>query len=122
MQTSPDRQRIGAEAEQRAAALLEGAGFTVLERNFRCRAGELDIVAQRGEMLVIAEVRLRSHADYGGAAGSITRAKRDRIVRAARFLLRTQPALATLAVRFDILLLSDTDGDIEWIAAAFDAG
>ena len=99
---------------------MQAAGFSIVARNFRCRAGELDIVARRGEMLVIAEVRLRSHADYGGAAASITHEKRRRIVRAARFLLRTRPALAELAVRFDILLLSDAGGEIKWIEAAFD--
>jgi putative endonuclease len=117
-----DRRRLGLDAERRAAALLEREGFKVLLRNFRCRAGELDIVAQRGEMLVIAEVRLRSHDDYGGAAASITAAKRSRIVRAARYLLRRRPTLARLAVRFDILLLSESGGPIEWIDSAFDAG
>jgi putative endonuclease len=101
--------------------LFEDAGFTVLERNFRCRAGELDIVARRDEVLVIAEVRLRSNVDFGGAAASITAEKRNRIVRAARFLLRTRPSLAELAVRFDIVLLSEADGEIEWVEAAFDA-
>jgi putative endonuclease len=87
-----DRQSLGLEAETRAVQLFEQAGFTVLSRNFRCRAGELDIIAQRGEMLVIAEVRLRSDAEYGGAAASITPAKRKRIIRAARYLLRRRPA------------------------------
>jgi putative endonuclease len=118
---TPDRQELGQEAEARAAELLQRAGFTVLARNFRCRAGELDLVAQRAHMLVVAEVRLRSCDEFGGAAASITRAKRARIVRATRYLLRSQPTLATLAVRFDILLLSTANGPIEWIESAFDA-
>ncbi len=117
-----DRQHLGREAEIRAAQLLQQAGFTVLARNFRCRMGELDIVAQRAQLLVIAEVRLRSRAEFGGAAHSITAAKRVRIVRAAHFLLRVRPSLARLAVRFDALLLSAPDGPIEWIEAAFEAG
>jgi putative endonuclease len=108
-------------AEARAACLLEQAGFTVMARNYRCRAGELDIIARRAELLVIAEVRLRSRAEFGGAAASITRSKRARIVRATRYLLRCQPALAQLAVRFDALVLSAPDGPIEWIEAAFEA-
>ncbi|HEY6452085.1 MAG TPA: YraN family protein [Steroidobacteraceae bacterium] len=112
---------MGYEAETRAAALLEQAGFTILERNFRCRLGELDIIARRGALLVIAEVRLRSRADYGGAAQSITGVKRARIVRTARYLLCVRPALASLAVRFDALLLSAPDGAIEWIPCAFEA-
>ena len=118
---TPDRRKLGQDAERRAAELLRRAGFTLLARNFRCRAGELDLVAQRAQVLVIAEVRLRSRADFGGAAASITPAKRARIVRAAGYLLRRQPALAALAVRFDILLLSASDSPIEWIESAFDA-
>jgi putative endonuclease len=122
MRDHPDRSQLGSGAEIRAASLLEQAGFTVLARNYRCRAGELDIVARRARLLVIAEVRLRSGVAFGGAAASITAAKRARIVRAARYLLRCQPALAALEVRFDALLLSAPDGPIEWIEAAFEAG
>jgi putative endonuclease len=116
-----DRRQLGQQAECRAVERLRQAGFIVLARNFRCRAGELDIVARRGGLLVIAEVRLRRDLRFGGAPASITAAKRARIVRATRYLLRCQPALARLAVRFDALLLSAPDGPIEWIEAAFEA-
>jgi putative endonuclease len=122
MPTPPDKSQLGSAAEVRAASLLEQAGFTVLERNYRCRAGELDIVARRAQMLVVAEVRLRTGTAFGGAAASITAAKRARIVRATRYLLHCQPALAALAVRFDVLLLSAAEGPIEWIEGAFEAG
>jgi putative endonuclease len=114
-----DRQRLGSAAEERAAQLLRQSGYEILLRNFHCRMGELDIVARRGGLLIIAEVRLRSSAKFGGAAASITPAKRARIVRAARFLLARQPSLAALAVRFDTLLLSSSSGPIEWIEGAF---
>jgi putative endonuclease len=117
--TRTDRQRLGSQAEERAALLLLRAGCDILARNFRCRMGELDIVARRGGLLIIAEVRLRSSSEFGGAAASITAAKRARIVRAARLLLARQPALAALAVRFDTLLLSSSSGPIEWIEGAF---
>jgi putative endonuclease len=100
---------------------LQQSGFTIVARNFRCRMGELDIVARRARLLVIAEVRLRSRTQFGGAAHSITAAKRARIVRATRFLLYVQPALADLSLRFDALLLSAPGGPIEWIEAAFEA-
>jgi putative endonuclease len=117
--SSLDRQRLGSAAEERAAQLLLRAGFDILARNFRCRMGELDIVARRGTLLVIAEVRLRSSGRFGGAGASITAAKRARIVRAARFLLARHPQLAALAVRFDTLLLQSCAGPIEWIEGAF---
>lgn len=112
--------RRGRAAEARAARMLRAAGFTLIACNYRCRMGELDLVARRGPLLVIAEVRSRSRADFGGAAASITAAKRRRIVRAARHLLLCRPALARLAVRFDALLLDGADGPVEWIEAAFD--
>jgi putative endonuclease len=115
-----DRQRVGDAAEERAAQHLQRAGYEILARNFRCRTGELDIVARRGQQLIIAEVRLRSGSAYGGAAASVTHAKRARITRATRYLLTCQPDLAKLAVRFDALLLSAADGPIDWIEGAFD--
>jgi putative endonuclease len=120
MRTQPDRSQIGSAAEGRAASVLEQAGFTVLERNYRCRAGELDIVARRDRLLVIAEVRLRTSTSFGGAGASITAAKRARIIRATRYLLRCRRALAALDVRFDALLLDASDGAIEWIEGAFE--
>jgi len=104
-----------------ALRLLQQAGFSVLARNFRCRMGELDIIARRAQLLLIVEVRLRSRHEYGGPAASITAAKRARIVRATRYLLRRRPALAALTLRFDALVLSAPGGAIEWIEGAFEA-
>jgi putative endonuclease len=115
------RAELGRAAEERAARRLHQAGFTVLARNYRCRGGELDIVARRGELLVIVEVRLRSSRRFGGPAASVTTAKRRRIVRATRVLLARQPQLALLALRFDVLATDGASGPIEWIEGAFDA-
>jgi putative endonuclease len=120
-QARTDRRRLGAAAEERAAQLLRQAGYAIVARNFRCRMGELDLIARRGGLLIIAEVRLRSSAGFGGAAASISAAKRARIVRTARYLLMRQPRLANLAVRFDTLLLCTSSGPIEWIEGAFAA-
>jgi len=116
------RHRAGREAEERAAQRLCAAGLRILHRNYRCRMGELDIVARDGDTLVIAEVRLRSSRRFGGAAASITPAKRGRIVRATRHLLARYPSLQKRPVRFDALLVSATDSPIEWLRGAFDAG
>ena len=91
----------------------------ILARNFRCRAGELDIVARCDRLLIVAEVRLRTSQDFGGAAASITEPKRRRIVRATSYLLMRRPDLAQLTVRFDALLLDTVDGPIDWIQSAF---
>jgi len=116
-----DSARRGSAAECRAARILAAAGFELVVRNYRCRMGELDLVARRGQLLVIAEVRQRTRADFGGAAASITARKRRRIVRAAGHLLQARPSLARLSVRFDALLVDGVDGPLEWIEAAFEA-
>jgi len=112
---------LGRVAEQRAAALLIAHGYELLERNYRCRMGELDLVARRGALLVIVEVRLRTSRAFGGAAASISASKRRRILLAARHLLARRPALARLRVRFDAVLLDGEHLPIEWIEGAFDA-
>lgn len=97
---------IGHAAELAAARVLERAGYRILARNFRAKGGELDIVAMDGAELAIVEVRYRASDRFGGAAASITSGKRGRIVRAARVLLLTEPALARYPARFDVVEVS----------------
>jgi len=94
---------IGRAAEEAAARMLERMGYRILCRNFRAKGGELDVVALDGEALAIVEVRYRAGDDYGGGAASITAGKRGRIVRAARALLASDPLLARLPARFDVV-------------------
>ena len=106
----------GREAEERAARHLEGRGLRVVERNFRIRGGEIDLICRDGRTLVFVEVRQRSHSDFGGAGASITAAKRGRIVLAARHYLAGK---AACDCRFDCVLI---DGDkLEWLRDAFAA-
>jgi putative endonuclease len=116
-----DRRQIGQRAEERAASHLQAAGLVLLHRNYVCRLGELDIVAREGNTLVVAEVRLRASAQFGGAAASITRAKQRRIVLATRQLLARYPSLQRLSIRFDALLVPADESPIEWLRGAFDA-
>lgn len=97
---------IGRAAEAAAARHLERAGYRILQNNFRARGGELDVVAMDGGALAIVEVRYRASDQYGGGAASITHDKRRRIVSAARALLATQPLLARLPARFDVVEVS----------------
>jgi len=94
---------IGRAAETAAARHLERAGYQILQHNFRARGGELDVVAMDGTALAIVEVRYRASDRYGSGAASITASKRSRIVRAARALLASQPTLARLPARFDVV-------------------
>jgi len=108
------RAEAGARAEALAAAFLVARGLTIVERNFRCRRGEIDLIARDGETLVFVEVRLRSRRDFGGAAASITAAKRARIAAAALFYLGRLPR--TPPCRFDAVLFDAVAADrIEWL-------
>jgi len=109
--------RRGAPAEGLAAAFLEHEGLRIVERNYRCRFGEIDLVARSGPVLVFVEVRARSSEDFGGAAGSITGAKRRRLVAAARHYLASHRV--ERACRFDVVLVRGRDGRIEWLTDAF---
>lgn len=114
---TPRAQAHGRQAETLAADYLRARGLRLLERNYRCRLGEIDLVLADGPVLVFAEVRLRRSPGYGGAAASITAAKRQRIVRAARHYLSGRPEPAC---RFDVVLLDSLAPDrIEWIKDAF---
>lgn len=109
--------RRGEPMERLASAFLERQGLTILERNYRCRFGEIDLVAASGATLVFVEVRARASEAFGGAAGSITAAKRRRLVAAARHYLARQRA--DRACRFDVVLVRGPAREIEWLTNAF---
>jgi putative endonuclease len=108
----------GGEAERCAEEFLKQHSLVLLQRNYRCRFGEIDLIMRDGAALVFVEVRMRARAFFGGAASSITPSKRARIVRTARHYLaslRAEPSC-----RFDAVLLSGREGEqIEWIKDAF---
>ena len=108
--------RAGARAEELCAGMLRAAGLRLLERNWRCRLGEIDLIAEEGRVLVFAEVRMRSGWGFGGAAESVTAAKRARIVAAARLYLSRRPETQC---RFDVFLVDGPAGDVKWIRDAF---
>ncbi|MGR8918263.1 MAG: YraN family protein [Gammaproteobacteria bacterium] len=113
----------GADFEALAEAWLNARGLHTVARNYRCRAGEIDLVMQQGATLVFVEVRYRRSSRFGGAAASVDGRKRERIVRAARHYLARHPALGDRPCRFDVMAL-EGDGDapeVDWIEGAFSA-
>jgi putative endonuclease len=117
-----DRRRIGAEAEILAREFLVGRGLRPLLGNYRCRAGELDLVLREGPALVVVEVRQRSSMRFGGAGASIDARKRRRIAQATRHLLLTHPELRDLPIRFDVIAIDARAprATIQWIRGAFE--
>lgn len=106
----------GRESESLACRYLEQHGLQLLERNWRSRFGEIDLVLREGATIVFVEVRLRTSATYGGAAESIDRRKRARLLAAARLYLAGRRAPPC---RFDVVLLESLDPPrIEWIRDA----
>lgn len=110
----------GAEAEDAALAYLQGQGLKLRTRNYRSRFGELDLVMDDGDAVVVVEVRQRGNARYGDAAATVDARKQGRIVAAASMLLAEQSALARRPLRFDVVAI-DGAGAISWLKNAFDA-
>ena len=110
----------GEQAERLAAAYLQQQGLSLVQRNYRCRHGEIDLIMRDGASLVFVEVRLRSRGDYGGAAASIGAAKQGKLLRTAQHYLSS--LAKTPPCRFDELLLQSADGaGLEWVKNAFEA-
>jgi len=98
----------GRAGEELACAHLRGLGFGILERNYRCRVGEIDVVARDGDTLVFVEVKDRSDPSHGSAVEAVTLAKRRRVVRAARLWAAAHGASES-RLRFDVVAI-DRDG------------
>ncbi|HVE81230.1 MAG TPA: YraN family protein [Myxococcales bacterium] len=118
------RKELGDAAEQAAVELLERSGYRVVERNFRCPYGEVDVVAERGELLCFVEVRMRSSAAWGDPAHTVSWSKQRKVRRAALHWLFRHGAGADRMVRFDVIsvLGRGKSALVEHIPDAFDAG
>ena len=93
-----------------AAEHLQRYGVRILERQFRTRLGEIDLIALDGDVLCFIEVRSKSSARFGTAAESVTAHKQRRIIRVAQQYLQARPALQRLACRFDVVGVDVSDG------------
>lgn len=104
---------LGKQGEQLAAEHLEAAGLVVLERNWRCREGEVDILARDGSVLVVCEVKTRSSTRFGTPAEAVDFRKSRRLRQLAQIWL-AQSGQRFLAVRFDVVaILRLPDGTVE---------
>lgn len=110
----------GSEAERLACDYLSARGLKLLQRNFYCRGGEIDLVMRHGDSLVFVEVRYRRRSDYGRAVETVSAQKQLRIVRCARHYLARHRQWNS-AVRFDVVGIEGEAGRaaILWIQDAF---
>jgi putative endonuclease len=106
----------GQRAEQLAFEFLHRHGLTKVERNYRCRFGEIDLIMRDGQTLVFVEVRMRASRSFGGASESIDGHKQRKLLSAARHYISSLGKLPDC--RFDAVLLNG-DTEVEWIKNAF---
>lgn len=111
------KQIVGEAAEDRALHYLQQQGLSLVERNFRCKGGEIDLVMQERNTLVFVEVRKRADNRYGGAAASVTARKQARLIIAAHIFLQRYGMPPPC--RFDVVAM---DGDaMNWLKNAIEA-
>jgi putative endonuclease len=116
----PSRAELGVQGEQLVAEHLEQAGYQLLARNVRVGRLELDLIARRGDLIVICEVRTRASRDFVDPILTIDRAKRERVRRAARGWI-FQHGLASLQIRLDAasVILNESEQTVVYYEAAF---
>ena len=110
------RRALGASGEEAVAAWYVSRGYEVVERNWRCRAGELDLILRRNRTFVFCEVKTRSSDAFGAPVEAVSRSKQVRLRHLAARWLEEAPMRPT-EIRFDVA--SVLAGDIEVIEGAF---
>ena len=112
----PNHRLQGRKAEDVACGFLQRNGLSLIERNYRCRYGEIDLIMQDDDTLVFVEVRYRNSNKFGDAAESVDGNKRRKLVFTANHYL--QNTTFKQATRFDVIALAP-DQSPQWICNAF---
>lgn len=115
-----NKRRIGTAYESIAVKYLEDKGYEILERNYRNRFGEIDVIAREEEYLVFVEVKYRSTKDCGSPFDAVDFRKQKRIVGVARHYLLMHGLSESVNLRFDVVAVSGEE--IELLKNAFEAG
>jgi putative endonuclease len=110
---------IGIEAESKACDYLQNKGYKIIERNYRNRFSEIDIVCLDSEYICLVEVKYRKNSSYGGGAGAINRDKQGRLRRAFEYWLMENENYSNLQPRIDIVSVDSLD-NIEHIENAIE--
>lgn len=114
-----DKKEKGQEAEQRALLFLQQQGLKLLQRNYSCRLGEIDLIMRDCESIVFVEVRYRHNSAFGRPIESIVYSKQQRIIRSAFYYLRQHQKTSSMNYRFDVVGVTEK-WDFEWIQNAFE--
>lgn len=120
MPTKQGSNELGQQAENLALAYLQAQGLALIQRNYRSRYGEIDLVMRDKQHTVFVEVRFRSSSQYGGALSSVDHRKQAKLIKCAQQYIANTPS--RLGFRFDVVAISPStqQHDIQWLTNAFD--
>jgi putative endonuclease len=111
---------LGHQVEQHACRYLESNGLRLIDKNFNCKSGEIDLIMQDGETLVFVEVRYRAKSKYGDSLDSVTRSKQNKIIRTAKYYLQQNDLYDKVPCRFDVIAVDEQiNNQVTWIKDAF---
>lgn len=123
-QTMDDRRQKGQVSEHLVEEFLKSNGLDIIERNFSCKVGEVDIIARDSKYFVFVEVRSTVEGFIVHPLESITRRKQSRIIKTSMWYLKQAGLLGKVPVRFDVVTIEwrrDGTPVINWIKGAFTA-
>ncbi len=117
-----NKRRTGEGIEALVCDHITDLGAAVLEKNFRCRFGEVDIIARDGKYLCFIEVKYRKDIRYGSPQEAVTSSKQKHICNVSKFYLYSKYKSFDVPVRYDVIAVSPKDNiyTINWIKNAFD--
>jgi putative endonuclease len=115
------RKALGSKGEELAVQYLKKKGYKIIERNYRCQGGEIDLIARERDTLVFVEIKARSSLDFGLPQDAVDRFKQKKICQVATAYLAEHRLTEDITMRFDVVAvrLSPLGPDIELIKDAF---
>ena len=122
MAAGDHRAGVGRMAEDLALRYLQQRNMTLLERNFRSRFGEIDLIMRQNNTIIFVEVRSRKNTAFLHPAETIDHSKRNKIRRTSQVFMQKNDALDRFDLRFDVIALTGSEArgmKIEWYKAAF---
>ena len=117
----PNKRDIGDKHEAYAVDVIKQAGLEIVEKNYLCKLGEVDIIARSEHDMIFIEVRYRRSESYGGALQSVDKKKQRRIGLAANHYLQKHNLTNKVACRFDVFAITGSLNHLnyQWVKAAF---
>jgi putative endonuclease len=114
----------GVRGEDLAVAYLKKKGYKVIERNYRCQWGEVDLIARHKGTLIFVEIKSRSSSDFGLPQDAVDRFKQEKLIQAAKAYMAEHHLQETIPARFDVVAIQLTPSgpEMELIKDAFQAG